>query len=587
MKNLTITVKTLFGLEEALKDELFELDYKNVEVLNRAVQLKGNWEDVYRLNFRCRLAISVLVQIKSFRIHKEEDLYKKAKEIDWTSYFDVDKTFAVKGAVFSTMFSHSQYPLLVVKDAIADVFRDKFDRRPDVNIKSPQVMFDVYIKDKSVIVSLNTSGVPLFQRGYRQEVGEAPMNEVLAAGILRLSGWDRKSTLIDPMTGSGTIAIEAALWAADIPAMIERSHFAFKNFKSFLPEVWDKVRQEGNQRPIDLGFDILAYDIDGEMIQKAKRNSSVAPIGNMVTFERKDATTIIAPDKKGTLICNPPYEERMGEDVEELYQQLGDTFKHNMHGYDCWVISSNMDAFKSIALRPDKKIRVFNGNLECSLRLYTIFEGAKKDQYKDSNTADSLAAGDADAIGTSFQTQGEEVELTQTQLDAAKKASRKKILKELKEAKELEKTKELEGPTDHKEEDEKETTPLPTSKAKENKYAIPTEETTRVVEEKETQEKVEEEDEEKESTPLPTPKVRESKYAIPREETKEVEKESTPYPLPKVSGNKYAIPNEGTTRVEKEDTEEEEVEKEEEEEIKPKKKQDKKDRPDPSTKYNF
>jgi putative N6-adenine-specific DNA methylase len=379
MKDLVITVKTLFGFEEILKEELKELGYDNVEILNRAVQLNGDWEDVYRLNYRCRLAISVLVKIKSFNIYKEEDLYKEAKKIDWPAYFDVDKTFAVKGAVFSTLFTHTQYPFLVVKDAIADVFREKCDdKRPDVNLKSPQVMFDVYIKERNVVISLNTSGVPLFQRGYRQEVGEAPMNEVLAAGILRMSGWDRKSTLIDPMCGAGTIAIEAALWAADIPAMIERGHFAFKNFKSFDADAWERVKGEGNSRPIKLGFDILASDIDGEMIQKARRNSRMAPIGNMITWDIKDALELEAPNEKGIMICNPPYGERMGEEVEELYTEMGDLFKQKFLGYDCWVVSSNVDALKNIGLRPSRKIKVFNGNLECSLRQFQVFAGSKK-----------------------------------------------------------------------------------------------------------------------------------------------------------------------------------------------------------------
>lgn len=379
MKDLVITVKTLFGFEDILKEELNELGYDKVETLNRAVQLNGDWEDVYRLNYHCRLAISVLVKVKSFTIHKEEDLYKQAKKIDWPAYFDVKKTFAVKGAVFSTIFTHTQYPFLVVKDAIADVFREKCDDvRPDVNLKSPQVMFDVYIKDRNVVISLNTSGVPLFQRGYRQEVGEAPMNEVLAAGILRMSGWDRKSTLIDPMCGSGTIAIEAALWAANIPAMIERNHFAFKNFKSFDAEAWEKVKAEGNSRPIKLGFDILASDEDGEMVKKARRNSRMAPIGNMVTWDVKDALELEAPDDKGILICNPPYGERMGEEVEELYTRLGDLFKQKFLGYDCWVVSSNTDALKHIGLRPSRKIKVFNGNLECSLRQFQVFAGSKK-----------------------------------------------------------------------------------------------------------------------------------------------------------------------------------------------------------------
>lgn len=380
MKDLKITVKTLYGFEDILQEELKELGYDKTEKLNRAVQVKGGWEDVYRLNYRCRLAISVLVEVASFYIQKEKDLYDEAKKIDWTSFFEMEKTFAVKGAVFSNLFTHTQYPFLLVKDAIADVFRDKFDARPNVNIKAPQVMFDVYIKEKSVTVSLNTSGIPLFQRGYRQEVGDAPMNEVLAAGLLRLSNWDKKSPLIDPMCGSGTLAIEAALLAADIPSMVERQHYAFKNFKSFDAEAWGKVQSEVNRRPVDLGFKIFASDIDAGMLQKAKRNSRMAPIGNMISFTVKDVFELEPPSEKGLLICNPPYGERMGEDedIAELYQKLGDAFKNSFVGYDCWVISSNIDAIKNVGLKASKKIKVFNGNLECSFREFKVFEGSKK-----------------------------------------------------------------------------------------------------------------------------------------------------------------------------------------------------------------
>lgn len=386
MKELEITVKTLYGFEKILQDELAELGYKKTTPLNRAVQLNGGWEDVYRLNYRCRLAISVLVKIKSFSLHKEDDLYKEAKKIDWPNYFDVEKTFAVKGAIFSTLFSHTQYPMLVVKDAIADVFRDEKGKRPNVNIKAPQVLIDLYVKDKTATLSINTSGKPLFQRGYRQETGDAPMNEVLASGIIRLSGWDRKSTFINPMCGSGTLAIEAALWAADIPAMIERHHYAFKNFSSYDESIWERVQAEGNHRPIPLDFEILASDIDGQMVNMAKRNSRMAPIGNMIKFERQDMLTLEAPNEKGILICNPPYGERMGDDSEELellYQNMGDAFKTNFTGYSCWVISSNIDVLKHLGLRPDKKIKLYNGKLECSFRQFKVFEGTRIEKIKE------------------------------------------------------------------------------------------------------------------------------------------------------------------------------------------------------------
>jgi putative N6-adenine-specific DNA methylase len=389
-KKLVITVKTLFGLEECLVDELKELGYEKTEILNRAVQLNGSWEDVYRLNFHLRLAISVLVQVDQFYIQTADDLYKKSKNVAWESFFDVDKTFAVKGAVFSTIFNHTSYPYLVVKDAIVDRFRDKTNERPNVNAGNPQVLFDVYIKEKQVTLSLNTSGLPLYQRGYRQQTGEAPINEVLAAGLIRLSGWDKKSTFIDPMCGSGTIAIEAALMAADIPAMIEREHYAFKNFKSYDEELWQGIYQSASRRPKKLDFDIFASDSDAAVLQKAKRNASNAPVGKMIKFQIRDFSEVEKPEDNGVLIVNPPYGERMGDEITELYESLGDFFKQKMTGFDCWIITSNFDAVKFVGLKPSKKHTVFNGKLECTFRKYSIFEGSLKEKKIEENPEPEL-----------------------------------------------------------------------------------------------------------------------------------------------------------------------------------------------------
>jgi 23S rRNA G2445 N2-methylase RlmL len=375
---LTIVIKTMYGLEQALSEELAELGFNEVVLLNRAVELKGDWKDVYRLNYWCRLAISVLVKVDEFDIRHEDELYKKAKLIDWTNYFDVSKTFAVKGAVHSDFFKHTQFPMLLVKDAIADVFRDKTGERPNVNVKSPQVMFDVHISNKKVTISLNTSGLPLYQRGYRQGTGEAPLNEVLAAGLIRLSGWDKKSTFIDPMCGSGTLVIEAALMAANIPPMIERQHFAFKNFKGFDADIWEEIKADGNHRPVKLGFDIIGYDSDATVLQKARRNARTAPIGNMIHFDVLEMKDLKIEASRGTLICNPPYGERIGDEIVELYQMMGDIFKNQLHGFDCWVISSNVDALKHLGLRPERKIKLFNGSLECSFRKFSIYAGSKK-----------------------------------------------------------------------------------------------------------------------------------------------------------------------------------------------------------------
>lgn len=384
-KTLTITVKTIFGLEQALLEELAELGYK-AEVLNRAVQLQGTWKDVYYLNLHLRCAISVLVRVESFYIASEDDLYKKCMRIDWTQFFSVDKTFAVRGAVFSEFFKHTNYPNLVVKDAIADTFRKVFDKRPDVNIKAPQVLFDVYINKKEVTISLNTSGVPLYQRGYREGVGEAPLNEVVAAGLIRLSGWDRKSTFFDPFCGSGTLLIEAALLAAGVPSQIERQHYAFKNFANYDASIWEGILSELPKRITELPCRIIGSDISAEMVTKARRNLRRLPIGRFVETSVEAFKDMKKQGDSGVMISNPPYGERMGDDVEDLYEEIGDWMKTEMTGFDCWIISSNMEAFKRVGLKPDKKIKLYNGDLECSYRRYSVYEGSKKGKYEQSET---------------------------------------------------------------------------------------------------------------------------------------------------------------------------------------------------------
>jgi putative N6-adenine-specific DNA methylase len=388
MDKIKITLKTFFGLEQVLKEELEELKFNNIEILNRAVQLEGTWDDVYFLNLNVRCALSILVEITKFNIKSEEDLYNKAAKIKWDEYFTVDKTFAVKGAVFSNIFNNSQYPMLVVKDAIVDFFMKKEQERPSVNIKNPQLLFDVYIKDFFVTISLNTSGAPLYQRGYRQETGQAPINEVLAAGMIRLSGWDRKSTFIDPFCGSGTLLIEAAFLASNIPSCIERQHFAFKNFNNFDTNKWEEIQAKAKKTCKSLDFKILGSDVDAEMVLISKRNVRALPIARLIEFSVKSFEEISNENlHTGVLITNPPYGERLSiqrnqEAIEELYENLGSWFKKTLSGFNCWVISSNLDALKFIGLRPTRKIKLFNGDLECSFRKYELYEGSKKGKFE-------------------------------------------------------------------------------------------------------------------------------------------------------------------------------------------------------------
>jgi len=387
-----ITLKTLFGLENVLKEELEELGYSNVDVLNRAVQIVGTWKDVYYLNLHSRCAISILVEIANFRIKHEDDLYTQAKKIDWPAYFSVDKTFAVKGAVVSNMFNHTQFPFLLVKDAIVDLFREKIGKRPDVNIKTPQVLFDLYINNDFVTISLNTSGLPLYQRGYREEVGEAPLNEVLAAGMIRLSKWDRKSPLIDPFCGSGTILIEAALLAAGIPSTIERQHYAFKNFYNYDKKLWEEIygEAEAKMKAVrSLPTTIIGGDLSSDMMLKAKRNLRRFNIGRFVEVKTASFEELKDFDfEKGTMITNPPYGERIEAKTTELYSQIGDWMKNDLKGFDCWIITSSEDGLKSIGLKPDAKIKLFNGSLECSFRKFSIYAGSKREKFQNRENQD-------------------------------------------------------------------------------------------------------------------------------------------------------------------------------------------------------
>ncbi len=384
--NITITLKTLYGLEEVLQQELIELGYPEVKILNRAVQIKGSWKDVYFLNLHCRIALTVLVEIAQFRIREEDDLYKKALKIDWTSYFSSSKTFAIKGAIHSDFFKHSQYPFLVVKDAVVDTFRRELDTRPNVDVKKPQVVFDLYVNNDLVTISLNTSGQPLYQRGYRNETGEAPMNEVLAAGLLRLSRWDKRTPLLDPFCGSGTILIEAALYATGISSMIERQHYAFKNFKNYNQDVWNEMYEEEitKSRSIrQMPVEIIGGDLSDEMVLKARRNLRALPFGRFIEIKSGDFENFKNLSwNKGIMISNPPYGERLQDDIPELYDRIGTWMKHSLEGFDCWLISSSEEGMKAIGLKPSVKVKLYNGNLECSFRKYSIFKGAKKDQLE-------------------------------------------------------------------------------------------------------------------------------------------------------------------------------------------------------------
>ncbi len=368
-----ITIKTVFGLEPALEQNLRELSYDDIQVINRGVQIQGTWEDVYRLNYELRCGISVLVELAHFHFTDKEDLYKNIRALGWTQLFDGRKTFAIRGFAKSELFPNTQFPLLLAKDAIVDDFRARTGSRPNVDLKNAEVVLDLHIHENQATVSINTSGDPLFKRGYRKETGLAPLNEVVAAGMIYLSGWDRKAAFMDPMCGSGTLAIEAAMIASNSPSGKLRESFTFMHLKNFDRSLWDQIVAIADNKIVRCEAKIYASDESDMMINKARRNIRTLPFARSIELQTNDFRAIKKPSENGVVITNPPYGERIGENVEQLYKDLGDWMKQQMSGFDCWILSSNKDAFKSVGLKANRTIKLFNGSLPCDFKKYEMF----------------------------------------------------------------------------------------------------------------------------------------------------------------------------------------------------------------------
>lgn len=376
---MEIVAKTFFGLEDVLADEIKELGGKNIRKGNRVVEFEGNQELLYKANFWLRTAISVLKPIETFKFKDQDDLKRKLSNVRFSTYMRSNQTFAVKGAVHSKHFNFSKYAMLMLKDAIVDFFKAYDGSRPSVNKERPHILFDIHVSDNDCTISLNSSGAPLFQRGYRKQTGEAPLNEAIAAGLIMLSGWDKKSAFHDPMCGSGTIVIEAAMMAHGIAPNLARKHYSFQNWNDYDSNLWDKVYSESPRIPNrSINFDISGSDTSTDMILIARGNTKMLPLGNSVKFTAIELKDYKPTSDEGTVILNPPYGERLEdqERTEELYKEIGDCFKHNFGGFTCWVISSNREALKKLELKPAKKIQLYNGSLPCEFRSYQIFKGS-------------------------------------------------------------------------------------------------------------------------------------------------------------------------------------------------------------------
>ena len=371
--------KTIFGLEEILSQELSDIGADNIEVLNRAVKFSGDQKVLYRANYELRTAIRVLIPKFSFEAKNEQQLYDGIYEINWSKVFGVDDTFAIDAAVSSNYFNHSKYAALKMKDAIVDQFRKIYDRRPSIDIKNPQARLNLHIYDNKVSISLDSSGESLHKRGYRSMGHEAPLNEILAAGMIKLSSWNGEEPLIDFMCGSGTLVTEAAMVACKIPNSINREHFNFMNWSDFNEELWQDVVDEALDNILEPDFDIWANDISKKSTDQTEVALRHFNLHKKVKITTGDFDLVKPNQASGMVMINPPYGERLqDQNIINLYGDIGTHFKHHFEGWTAWMISSNFSALKNVGLRPSKKHNLYNGSLECKFLEYQLYRGSKK-----------------------------------------------------------------------------------------------------------------------------------------------------------------------------------------------------------------
>lgn len=377
-----LIAKTFQGLEPVLAVELERLGAREITVLNRAVGFEGDKRLIYSANLNLRTALRILKPIHFFNAENDRGLYKGVQDLDWREHLDVRGTLAVDAVVQSDFFNHSQYAALKTKDAIVDQFRDRLGTRPSVDTERPSLRVHLHIAGNECTVCLDSSGDSLHKRGYRLNKIEAPLNEVLAAGLVLLSGWEGKSNFLDPMCGSGTIVIEAASIARSIAPGFNRKDFGFFRWKDFDQALWDAVKKEAIDKTTVPGNAIIGSDISAQAVEIAKKNIGRARLAESITLKKTPFEELEPPDNNGTIIINPPYGERIKEeDIGAFYKMIGDCLKKRFAGYDAWILSANAEALKHVGLRPCRKLTLFNGPLLCKFQKYSLYEGSKKAKY--------------------------------------------------------------------------------------------------------------------------------------------------------------------------------------------------------------
>jgi len=385
MPELEFVATSFKGLEKVLENEIRNLGGSNIRAQRRAVSFTGSYALMYRMNFALRTAIRVLYKLRSFRMRNDQDFYEGIYRLPWENFVDHQRTIAVKAVGRSPLFNNSHYVALKAKDAIVDRVRDKTGKRPSVDAVEPDIPVHIHINNQFVDISLDSSGDPLFKRGYRMDGFEAPLNEALAAGLIMLSGWNGQNNFIDPMCGSGTLSIEAAMIARGIPPGVFRSSFAFRNWNDFDEPLYNRVVDE-LMVSRDFHHKIIASDIAAGAFRAASKNIKQALLEDMIQLSVKDFFEKPVKTGEGTVILNPPYGERIKRsNMNSFYQKMGDRFKNHYQGHDVWVLSANLDAMKYIGLKPSAKYSLLNGKLDCLYNKYEIFSGKRSDHLSRQN----------------------------------------------------------------------------------------------------------------------------------------------------------------------------------------------------------
>ncbi|MCK8479882.1 THUMP domain-containing class I SAM-dependent RNA methyltransferase [Psychroserpens algicola] len=380
--NYKMVAKTLYGFEELLERELIQLGAMEVKKGVRNVSFVGDKGFMYKANLSLRTAIKILKPIKTFRVVNEQDLYDRVYKMPWNEFLKPTGSLAVDATVHSKAFTHSKYVALKTKDAIVDKFRDTDGQRPNVDLRFPDLKINVHIDRQVCTISLDTSGESLHKRGYKTATNIAPINEVLAAGLVMLSGWDGQSDFMDPMCGSGTILAEAAMIACNIPPNLMRKEFAFERWQDWDVDLFEKIEESLLSKTRDFHHKMIGYDKSPSAVSKAKANIKNAHLDDFITIHHDDFfKTEKSGDQKLHMVFNPPYGERLDINMETFYKEIGDTLKQGYPGTEAWFITSNLDALKHVGLRPSRKIHLFNAKLESRFVKYIMYEGSKKGKY--------------------------------------------------------------------------------------------------------------------------------------------------------------------------------------------------------------